>query len=375
MILSTASVFTHFQELKDPRIERNKRHRLDNILFMTLCAVICGADNWVMIQMYCEAKRAWFEEVLDIPNGIPSHDTFGNVFAAIDQQVFAQCFVNWMRAVTSLTKGSVIALDGKSLRATRESGKACSAVHMVSAWACENKLVLGQQVVDKKSNEIKALPSLLASLDIAGCVITIDAMGCQTDIAEQIIEQNGDYVLSLKGNQSSLLDDVKTFFEMEEVPQSHNTFDAEHGRFETRKVRVSHQVDWLKERHPKWSHIQSIIAIDAHREISATGVQTQETRYFISSLKDVSADRVGYIVRAHWGIENGLHWVLDQAFDQDRLRAREGNSAANMAIIQQITLNLIKQETTSKGGVRTRRAKCGWDDTYLLKVLSGLSKI
>lgn len=371
----TASIFTHFQDLKDPRLERNKRHRLDNILFMTLCGVICGADNWVMIQMYCEAKRDWLEEVLDIPNGIPSHDTFGNVFAAIDQKVFSQCFTNWMQAVTTLTKGTVIALDGKALRATRESGKACSAIHMVSAWACENKVVLGQEVVDKKSNEITALPSLLASLDIAGCVITIDAMGCQTDIAEQIIEQEGDYVLSLKGNQGSLLEDVKTFFEMEETPHTHSTFDAEHGRYETRKIRVCHQVDWLKERHPKWTHIQSIIAIDAHREITATGVQTQETRYFISSLKDVSVERLGYIVRAHWGIENGLHWVLDQAFDQDHLRAREGNSAANMAIIQQLTLNLIKQEKTSKGGVRTRRAKCGWDNAYLLKVLSGLSTI
>lgn len=369
----TASIFTHFQSLEDPRLNRNKQHQLDNILFMTLCAVMCGADNWVMIEEFCKAKRAWFEEVLDIPNGIPSHDTFGNVFAVLDKEVFAQCFTQWMQAVTRLTQGEVIALDGKALRATRTSTKACSAIHMVSAWACENKVVLAQQAVDQKTNEISAIPKLLSSLDIAGCVITIDAMGCQTDIAEQIIENQGDYVLSLKGNQRLLHEDVKTFFDMELLPHECITYDAEHGRFETRKVKVCQQLDWLKERHPKWSHIESIIAIESCREV--LGVETHETRYFISSLKKANARRLAEIVRAHWGIENGLHWVLDQAFDQDRLRTRTGNSAANMALIQQVALNLIKQEKTSKVGVKTKRAKCGWDNAYLLKVLSGLNKI
>lgn len=371
MTQPTASIFTHFQSLEDPRLNRNKQHQLDNILFMTLCGVICGADNWVMIEEFCKAKRTWFEEKLEIPNGIPSHDTFGKVFAALDKDVFSQCFTQWMKAVTTLTQGEVIALDGKALRATREAGKACSAIHMVSAWACENKMVLGQQVVDKKSNEISAIPKLLTSLDLAGCVVTMDAMGCQTRIAEQILEHEGDYVLSLKGNQGGLHEDVKTFFELESLAPEVTTYDAGHGRFETRSVAVCQQVDWLWKRHPKWSHIQSVIAIESCREVA--GVKTLDTRYFISSLKNVSAARLGAIVRAHWGIENGLHWVLDQAFDQDRLRTRTGHGAANMALVQQIALNLLKQEKTSKVGVKTKRAKCGWDNAYLLKVLAGLN--
>lgn len=373
MTQPTASIFSHFQSLEDPRLNRNKQHQLDNILFMTLCGVICGADNWVMIEEFCKAKRSWFEEILDIPNGIPSHDTFGNVFAALDKDVFSQCFTQWMQAVTTLTQGEVIALDGKALRATRASGKACSAIHMVSAWACENKLVLGQQAVDQKSNEITAIPKLLTSLDLTGCVITMDAMGCQASIAEQILEQEGDYVLSLKGNQGLLHEDVKTFFEMESMRPEVTTYDAGHGRFETRQVTVCQQVEWLKERHPKWSHIESVIAVQSCREVAE--VETQDTRYFISSLKEVTAVRLGGIIRAHWGIENGLHWILDQAFDQDRLRTRAGNSAANMALVQQIALNLVKQEKTSKVGVKTKRAKCGWDNAYLLKVLNRLNGI
>jgi predicted transposase YbfD/YdcC len=368
---ATASILHHFSDITDPRIERRKQHALSDIFFITLCAVIAGADNWVAISAFGQAKKAWFNKVLELKNGIPSHDTFGHVFAAINTQQFSECFSRWVGDLVSLSDGEVIAIDGKCLRRSLDIASNKAAIYMVSAWASDNQLVLGQQKVDDKSNEITAIPKLLKKLNIAGAVITMDAMGCQTAVAKQIIELKADYMLSLKGNQGNLHKDVRLFFESSTTcPEiGHESYDGGHGRIETRTIRVSSNINWLKERHPKWTRLTSIIAITAKREIKDK--TSEETRYFISSLAADNPKYLGQIVRSHWGIENNLHWVLDYAFDEDRQRNREGNSAANMAIMRHITLNLLKSEKTAKVGIKTKRLKAGWDENYLLKVLLG----
>lgn len=366
----TPSLLQHFSKIEDPRIARHKKHRLSDIFFIAICATICGADNWVAIETFGKAKKDWFTELLNLEHGIPSHDTFGNVFAAIDTQKFSEAFSCWVADLAQLTPGQVIAIDGKCLRGSidRSSGKA--AIYMVSAWAHQNQLVLGQQKVDDKSNEITAIPKLLLQLEIAGAVITMDAMGCQTKIAAQIIQQGADYMLSLKGNQGELHEDVKTFFNSSLAPAIGNIdYDGGHGRIETRTVRATMDIQWLQERHPQWEGLNSIIAITAKRELKSK--TEEETRYFISSLEATDPKRLGNIVRAHWGVENNLHWVLDQAFDEDSHRARAGHSAANMAVMRHIALNLIKNEKTAKVGIKTKRLNAGWDNNYLLKILLG----
>ena len=365
---SSASIFHHFATVTDPRINRQKKHQLPDIFFITLCAVISGADNWVMIEAFGKAKEDWFTEQLNLQHGIPSHDTFGDVFAAIDNEQFSRCFSNWVADLAELTSGEVIAIDGKTVRRSVDKASAKAAIHMVSAWAQQNSLVLGQVKVDEKSNEITAIPELLKQLDLTGTVVTIDAMGCQTTIAEQIIEQQGDYVLSLKGNQGNLHDDVKTWFTSTLAPSVGAVdIDSGHGRIETRSVRVSNDIEWLQERHPNWSGLRSIIAVTATRELKDK--TETETRYFISSLDGTDPARLGKAVRAHWSVENNLHWVLDVAFDEDQNRTRVGNSAANLAVIRHVALNLIKNEKSSKVGVKTKRAKAGWDNQFLLKIL------
>lgn len=364
----TASILDHFADIKDPRIDRQKKHQLQDIFFITLCAVISGANNWVMIEEFGKAKEDWFTEQLKLEHGIPSHDTFGDVFAALDTEQFSQCFSRWVADLAALSEGEVIAIDGKTLRRSIDKASKKAAIHMVSAWAQQNRLVLGQVKVDDKSNEITAIPKLLEQLDITGTIITIDAMGCQKKIARQIINQKGDYVLSLKGNQGELHDDVRTYFTSSLSPEIGSVdITGDHGRIETRTVRASSDIGWLKRRHPEWSGLKSIVAVTAKRELKDR--TEEETRYFISSLDDSDPQRLGQIVRAHWAVENNLHWVLDIAFDEDSNRTRKGHSAANLAVIRHIALNLIKEEKSSKVGVKTKRAKAGWDNQYLLKVL------
>jgi len=371
----TASILTHFSSIPDPRMRRKQRHQLGDIFFITLCAVICGADNWVAIEAFGKAKKAWLVDVLNLKHGIPSHDTLGKVFAAIDHAFFSECFSRWVADLVSLEGGEIIAIDGKCLRRSADKASGKSAIHMVSAWACSNRLVLAQQKVDDKSNEITAIPKLLMQLNIAGAVVTLDAMGCQTKIAKQIIEQGADYMLSLKGNQGSLHKDVKLFFEAESTrpPVLHEEYDGGHGRVETRTIRATADIDWLKAQHPDWAGLQSLVAVTAKREFKGKGDDktTEETRYFISSLDATDPKRLGQVVRAHWGVENQLHWVLDMAFDEDALRNREGNSAANMSIIRHAALNLVRAEKTSKVGVKTKRLQAGWNDDYLLQVVTG----
>ena len=365
---ATGSIIYPFSEIEDPRVNRQKKHQLEDIFFITLCAVICGADNWVMIEEFGKAKEQWLTEQLGLQNGIPSHDTFGDVFAAIDTEKCSECFTRWVADLATVTEGEIIAIDGKTVRRSLDKASNKAAIHMVSAWAHGNSLVLGQVKVDDKSNEITAIPKLLERLDITGAVVTIDAMGCQKKIAKQIIKQQGDYVLSLKGNHGELHDDVRTYFSCADVREKQSTsVDAGHGRIEERTVVASDDIQWLKERHPQWDGLSRIVAVTAVRHLKDK--TEEETRYFISSLDASSPERLGHAVRAHWSVENNLHWVLDIAFDEDRNRTRNGYSAANLAIIRHITLNLIKSEKTSKVGVKTKRAKAGWDNQYLLKVL------
>ncbi|MDP1771796.1 MAG: ISAs1 family transposase [Methylobacter sp.] len=364
----TPSIIHHFSSIEDPRVNRQKKHQLQDIFFISICAMICGADNWVAVEEFGLAKKEWFTELLGLEHGIPSHDTFGEVYAAIDTDQFSVCFSRWIADIANLTEGEVIAIDGKCLRRSLDKASKKAAIYMVSAWAQQNNLVLGQVKVDDKSNEITAIPKLLSRLDIAGAVITIDAMGCQKKIAKQIKQQGGDYVFSLKGNQGTLHDDVKTFFTSSLAPPVASiSYDGEHGRIETRTIRATADIAWLQERHD-WKGLQSIIAVTSKREIGDK--VTEETRYFISSLDANDPKRLERVVRAHWAIENNLHWVLDVAFDEDSNRIRRGHSAANLAVIRHIALNLIKAEKTSKVGIKIKRLKAGWDNDYLLRVIA-----
>lgn len=367
----TASIPEHFSSIADPRLNRKKLHKLQDIFFITLCAAICGADDWVAVETFGTAKESWFTGLLKLENGIPSHDTFGRVFAAIDTQQFSECFSRWVADLVDLSGGEIIAVDGKCLRRSLDKASDKAAIYMVSAWASQNQLVLGQQRVDDKSNEITAIPKLLRQLDIAGAVVTIDAMGCQTQIAQQIIDQKADYLFSLKGNQGNLHEDVKLFFESPNTcPEvGHESYEGEHGRIETRTVRATSDIGWLRKLHPHWPGLTSIISVTALRECQ--GKTTEETRYFISSADASAPKRLGQIVRGHWGIENNLHWVLDHAFREDDQRMRVGNSDANMAIIRHIALNLLKSDKATKLGIKNKRLKAGWDEHFLLGIIAG----
>lgn len=365
------TLIEHFKDITDPRLQRRQLHKLDDIFFMTLCAVICGCDSWVAIEKFATMKQKWFEQYLSLEHGIPSHDTFGRVFSLIEPELFQVCFSNWIKAIVKNATGDVIAIDGKCLRRSHDKSSNKSAIYMVSAWSHDNQLTLGQVKVDAKSNEITALPALLEALDIKGGIVTTDALNTQKTSANIIVEKGGDYVSALKGNQSTLHDDVRLFFES--TPQSHvhglttqKTTDAGHGRIEEREVTVCNDIDWLTKEHA-YPHLASIISVKSRRFLEDKW--SQETRYFISSVKHNDAEKHAHYVRAHWGVENSLHWTLDMAFDEDSCRMRKGHSDQNMAILRHISLNLLKSETEHKVGIKIKRQMAGWDSDYLLKVL------
>lgn len=375
---TTAPLTAYFADLDDPRIDRTKLHKLLDIVVIAICGVICGADTWVDIEDFGKSKEAWFRRFLELPNGVPSHDTFGAVFARLDPDQFQNCFLHWVQAVASVTKGQVIAIDGKTARRSydRPSGK--KAVHMVNAWATANRLVLGQAKVGTKSNEISAIPELLQLLEVSGCIVTIDAMGCQTEIAQQIITAGADYVLAVKENQGTLYDDVRDLFEgaqtfgFDGIPhQHHASLNKGHGRLEQREcwtIADETSLSYLGGRH-RWPALRAGARITAERE-DAAGEITAQTRYYITSLSG-DASQVAHAVRAHWAIENALHWTLDVAFREDDSRVRKDHAPQNLAILRQIALNLLKQETSRKRGVKGKRLLAGWDEGYLLKVLLG----
>jgi predicted transposase YbfD/YdcC len=366
----------HFATLSDPRSFHapNLRHELLDILIISICAVICGAEGWEDIEEYGNAQAEWFAEVLDLPHGIPGHDTFRRVLSQLDPEELTQCFVAWTTELSDLSGGDIVPIDGKTVRRSFDRASSTSAIHMVSAWAHRNRLVLGQVKVDDKSNEITAIPKLLQMLDLRGATVTIDAMGCQKEIAKVITEQGADYVLALKKNHSHLYDDVTLFLddaqarEFTEIDHDyHETVDGDHGRIETRKYWITSAIEWLGAR-ASWANLNSLGLVESRREI---GEKVQiERRYYLVSLP-ADAKRFGDAVRQHWGVENGLHWVLDVSFNEDACRIRKDQGAQTFSVLRHIALNLLKRESQHKRGIKARRKRAGWDRDYLLQVLTG----
>ena len=358
----------HFENITEYRQAWKIKHNMLEVVIMTICAVIAECEAWYQIEEYCEEKEEWFRSKLglELKNGIPSHDTFERIFAKINPEEFEKCFSSWIREVNSLTEKETVSIDGKTICASREDNK--KAIHMVSAWANKSKMVLGQVRTEEKSNEITAIPNLLELLDIKGCIVTIDAMGCQKEIAKKITEKEADYILCLKGNQSSLHKDIKLYFDdvlsdkRVEI-ESSKTHEKGHGRIEKRTYYLETDIDWLSAK-SEWRNFNAIGAVCSH--VEEKGQVRIETRYFITSLTNVKD--FAKSTREHWGIENSLHWVLDVAFNEDNCRIRKDNSGENFAIVRHIALNLLKQNT-SKLSLKAKRHKCAYSDNFLYEIL------
>src|SRR5579859_7684905 len=366
----------HFATLQDPRVERTKHHQLLAIITIALCAVICGADTWVEVEEFGKAKRAWLETFLDLPNGIPAHDTFGRVFARLDPEQFQACFLSWVQAIHTVLPAQQIAVDGKTARRSHDRGVGKAAIQMVSAWATESHLVLAQRHVAEHSNEKTALPFLLGQLELAGCIVSIDAMGCHAKIARQIKQQEGEYVLALKDNQGTMYQDVVDLFADALTPQgadllhdSHISQDSAHGRLERRQYWTIADPKVIAYLNPKeaWLGLRSVGMVESERQV---GEQvSRERRYYLTSLPG-NAQAFGEAVRSHWKVENGLHWVLDLAFQEDASRMRKDHSQQNFVVLRHMALNLLKHEPTATCGIKARRLKAGWSPDYLRQVLA-----
>lgn len=366
------SIVDHFTELEDPRIDRHKRHSLIDIIVLTVCAVISGAETWEDIEDYGRYKEEWLVRFLTLPNGIPSHDTIRRLFIRLDPNALQQCFLNWITAIREVTDGDVVAIDGKTLRRSADEAKGKSALHMISAWGAANGMVLGQVKTDDHSNEITAIPTLLDLLKIKGAIVTIDAAGCQTDIAAKVQKKKADYVLAVKGNQSTLLEDAQ--FAFAEVEQKdlddgwvdyNKTVDKGHGRIEIREYYQTDEIAWSA-RIKDFPGARSFGMVRSTRIIGEK--RTTETRYYISSLP-MNAEQFGHAVRTHWSVENSLHWTLDMTFREDDSRMRTGYSAENFAMMRRIALGLVKRDTQSKRSLKRRRKICGYDNSYLERLL------
>jgi predicted transposase YbfD/YdcC len=367
------AIQTHFADLTDPRIDRTRRHNLMDILTVALCAVICGAEGWVDIANYGAAKHDWLKTFLELPNGIPSHDTFRRVFCLLDPHTFLDCFQRWIDALSAGLGLKRIAIDGKTLRRSFDRGSGKAALHLVSAWATEQHLVLGQVAVDTKSNEITAIPKLLELLDVSGAIVTIDAMGCQKEIAARIREGGGDYVLTVKDNQPHLFEDIRRSFaealESDFAGLEHSFHEEVyqgHGRLETHRVYSILHPAGIRDQ-ALWKDLKTITLIVSQRQEPGQE-ESVELRYYIGS-KAAKAKAYANYVRGHWGIENGLHWILDVSFDEDHCRMRTDHSAENMALLRRLALSLLKQHG-GQGSVRGKRKRSGWDDRVLVEILS-----
>lgn len=362
------SISSHFATISDPR-KYNIRHNLIDIITIAICAITCGAQNWVDVEQYGKSKYDWLTQFLLLPGGIPSHDTFGRFFSMLDPKQFNNSFTSWWQSIRTLLDQNQIAIDGKTVRSSHDKAMGKDAIHMVSAWHVENAMVLGQIKTNEKSNEITAIPELIKQLELQNTIVSIDAMGCQTAIAGQIIEKQGDYVFALKGNQSSMHDQIKLFFQdsLNNLNEFYHfeSVDADHGRIETRRYWTCSEIDWLQGKE-KWAGIKSITMVQRERDIN--NKICTETSYYISSVeKDVK--RIANAIRNHWHIENSLHWVLDVTFNEDKCRIRKDNAPENVAILRHIVVNLLKQEKTFKGSIQTKRLKASWENSYMLKIL------
>lgn len=372
--ITSSSLIEHLSIIPDFRCH-NKRHLLIDILMISVCAMLCGAKSFWDMEEFGKAKEEWFSEFLKLPGGIPSHDTFGRVFALLDSQVFAQCFMNWTQSVRKSIPREVIAIDGKTIRRSFDSYKGSKAIHMVNAWATENGLALGQVKTDEKSNEITAIPQLLRSLELEGCIVTLDAMGCQKSIAKEIHEAGADYVLSLKGNHEIVHQEVQSFLEdalnkkFKGVSYDFlETVEKGHGRIETRRYWITQKIEWFADRE-KWEALGSVGMVESVRQIGEK--TTIEKRFYLTSLK-ADAQEFARAVRGHWNVENQLHWVLDVCFAEDQCRARIHHAAQNFAILRQIALNTLKRDSTNKRGIQGKQKSAGWNNNYLALLLKNL---
>ena len=370
------SVFLEcFGRIEDPRMDRQKKHKLVDIIAIAVCATIAGADGWADIALFGRSKEAWLRTFLDLENGIPSHDTFGRVFSLLAPDAFQQAFREWVCSIQGKLKG-VVAIDGKTARGSHDRVNGKQAIHLVSAWAVENGLALGQVKVDDKSNEITAIPELLSLLKLNGCLVTIDAMGCQRDIAQNILDAGGDYLLAVKDNQQTLVEDVEQEFKHAQADgfahMDHlyrEVVDKGHGRIEKRQYWYTHDVQGLGTLE-RWPKLRGMVMCRATR--TDKGQTSVEDRYFITSCVHDDVAVIADAIRNHWAIENGLHWVLDMAFLEDQSRIRSGYAAENIATIRKIAINAIKKDTSRKVGIRAKRKLAGWDDLYMQKILLAL---
>ena len=368
MAKSPDSLFSkHIKCIEDPR-HHNRQHLLHDMLMIALCAIVCGAESWTQVAEYGRSKLPWFKEFLQLPNGIPSHDTFGRLFARINPDGFRDFFSRWVQDLSESLNGKTVAMDGKTLRGSHDRINGKSAIHMVSAWVSDIQLVLGQLKIDDKSNEITAIPELIKMLALEGAIVTIDAMGCQKKITQAIIDGKADYVIQVKDNQPRLHEDIALFLQNpDNAPfETLETVGGEHGRVETRRYYTTDDIHWLQGKH-EWAGIKTICRVTRQRDVN--GNTSIESSYYISSLYN-HAPTIANAVREHWGIENGLHYCLDVSFREDHCRVRKDHAPENFAILRHMAMNLLKREKTLKGGIQTKRLKAAWDEGYLIKILS-----
>lgn len=367
-----SAIFEHFGGLPDPRTKEHKiEHKLIDIVFITIAAVICGAEDWYDVEDYGEANEEWLKTVLELPNDIPSHDTYNRVFSLIDADALQQCFVSWMQSIAHISAGQIINIDGKRLCNSGEQGKK-TIIHLVSAWSNANSMALGQIKTADKSNEITAIPVLLDMLMVKGCWITIDAMGCQKEIAAKIKQCNAEYILAVKDNQKSLHDDLREAFKESQTDDSDVQMHTDHGRIEKRICRIITDTDWVCN-NEEWPGLTTLIEITSERTIKATGIAETQTRHYISSVR-ADAKKFNEAIRLHWSIENKLHWILDVVFGEDNSTKRAGNAAINFSLINKIAINLLNQHQDEKGArklsMKRKRKKADRDTSYLLAILA-----
>lgn len=369
----SANLLDHFSSLPDPRVQGRSDYPLIEIVFLCISAIISGFDGWEAIEDFGHGKLEWLRKFLPYEHGIPCHDTIARVMSCLSSKALQSCFVSWVQSVAKITEGEIVAIDGKQARRSYDKRNRKAAIHMVSAWACQNGMVLGQQKTDSKSNEITAIPELLEILELKGCIVTLDAMGCQREVAKKIRDCEADYVLALKGNQGELHDMVSDFFttaiEKDFAGIEYSRYednDVGHGRIESRTCYSVSLPDYLKNFSTEWDGLKSLVCMMSTREID--NITQQETRFYISSL-EANAAKISQAIRCHWQVENSLHWVLDVTFKEDDSRIRRGLAAENMSVMRHLALNLIKKEEQSQFSVPRKRRKAALNDSYREKLL------